>query len=387
MTCPRCGHEAHFEGYRPLNHVRTLVGQIVYERAYYSCRTCHHGYCPTDKEFHLEDERTPGYREVVALAGVRDAFAEGAERVLHRMTGVRASASTVQRVTEAVGVMYSKAVAAGQPLQAESIAWSWNVDAHGRKVAYVSVDATSVPQQGPRGEKRDGRMPLVGTIFNAAPCSAGTRRAREIRDVHYRSGLMSLDDMSCILRTEAVAVGLDQAEIVIALTDGGAGLEDCLLNAVSGLSKETIAILDFHHAHDHLVEFGKVFCEDNAIRLTQVSAWSTMLKERGGPALLSDLQTLDLSTRSPAVVEAHRQLTGYLRNNSHRTDYPKYLENGWQIGSGVVESACKRVVGQRLKRGGMRWREPGTEALCQARSLYLSSDQRWEFFWSHIAAG
>ena len=30
--------------------------------------------------------------------------------------------------------------------------------------------------------------------------------------------------------------------------------------------------------------------------------------------------------------------------------------NGWMIGSGAVESACKTVVGQRLKQAGMRWR-------------------------------
>jgi hypothetical protein len=30
------------------------------------------------------------------------------------------------------------------------------------------------------------------------------------------------------------------------------------------------------------------------------------------------------------VVEYER-LLGYLRNNEHRMDYPKYLRNGWQI--------------------------------------------------------
>ena len=334
MSCPGCGGAAQFEGYRPLNHVRTLVGDIVYERACYSCAECHHGYYPTDAGFHLEDERTPGYRGVVTLAGVHEAFAEGAEKVLRRMAGARASASTVQRVTEAVGEMISKAVNAGQPLRADARVWEWNVDAHGRKVAYISTDAISVPQQGPRGEKRDGRMPLVGTIFNAASRSETTRRNKEIHDIHYLSGLLLLAEMSRYLRAEAVAVGLDQADIVIALCDGGAGLEDCLLDSVSGPSPETIAILDFHHVHDHLVEFDKVFCTDTTSRPPQVSAWSTTLKERGGTTLLRELEALELTTRTATVIEAHRQLTGYLRNNSHRTDYPRYgscpfSENWW----------------------------------------------------------
>ena len=43
-------------------------------------------------------------------------------------------------------------------------------------------------------------------------------------------------------------------------------------------------------------------------------------------------------------------------------DYPRYLANGWQIGSGPVESACKTVVANRLKGSGMRWGEDGSDA-------------------------
>ncbi len=41
-------------------------------------------------------------------------------------------------------------------------------------------------------------------------------------------------------------------------------------------------------------------------------------------------------------------------------EYPEYLARGWCIGSGAVESACKTVVGQRLKLAGMRWGEDGS---------------------------
>jgi hypothetical protein len=73
--------------------------------------------------------------------------------------------------------------------------------------------------------------------------------------------------------------------------------------------------------------------------------------------LLAELESLDLASAAACVVEAHRRLTGSLRNNQHRTDYPRYLARGWQIGSGLIDAACKTVVGQRLKESGMRWRE------------------------------
>lgn len=386
MSCPGCGGVSEFEGYRKVTQVRTLVGDIVYERAYYSCKECHHGHCPTDQELHLEDKQTPGFREVLTLVGVKEAFADAAEHQLSRLSGVRASASTVRRVTEVVGEMISQVREAGGPLQEEPRVWDWHLDAEGRKVAYMSADMTSVSQQGPRGEKRAGRMPLVGALFNPASRTETTRRNKEIHDVHYNSGLMPLAELSQQFKTESQVVGLGQADIMIGMTDGGAGLEDCILDAVAGLSRETVFILDIHHVHEHLVEFAQVFCPESA-RKAQVSAWSTTLKERGGPPLLQELEALDLSGRTASVIEVHRQLLGDFRHNLHRMDYPRYIKNGWQIGSGVIESACKRVIGHRLKCGGMRWREPGTNALSHARSLYLSSDHRWEFFWSHVACG
>lgn len=64
-------------------------------------------------------------------------------------------------------------------------------------------------------------------------------------------------------------------------------------------------------------------------------------------------------------------------------DYPAYVRNGWQIGSGVIESACKSVVGLRLKAPGMRWRPQGTTALCQLRALYQSQHPLWDHYWRY----
>ena len=51
--------------------------------------------------------------------------------------------------------------------------------------------------------------------------------------------------------------------------------------------------------------------------------------------------------------------TAYFENQVHRMDYPTYVAKGWAIGSGPVESACKTVIGKRMKGGGMRWGQSG----------------------------
>ena len=42
------------------------------------------------------------------------------------------------------------------------------------------------------------------------------------------------------------------------------------------------------------------------------------------------------------------------------------------IGSGPVESACKVVVGQRLKLAGMRWTKDGADVVLAVRTALLS---------------
>ena len=62
----------------------------------------------------------------------------------------------------------------------------------------------------------------------------------------------------------------------------------------------------------------------------------------------------------------------YYRNNQKRMDYALFREQGYFIGSGPVESACKQIVSARLKRAGARWTKPGASAVAKARAAWLS---------------
>jgi len=363
--------------------VTSLLGRLEYHRAYYHCDSCHHGWHPTDDEFHLTTSRTSGTQEVVALAGVQDAFAVCAERVLHRLSGLSVSASTVERVTEAAGKRVAELRSAGEPI-GPTESWSWPVDTEGKTTAYVSLDATGVPQQGPHGEHADGRMAWVGSVF--APVPKGAKAKRRLRHTRYVSGLTSLEDIGRQLRQECQQVGVEKADCVICLTDGGNGLEDCLMGTVlGGLAKEIITILDYFHCAEHLSEFIALWVGPEKAE-EQSSQWRHRLKHEGGTVVLAELEKLDVSTLSKSLKETHRQLCGYLRSNQHRTDYPTYLARGWEIGSGEIESACKTVVNHRLKGAGMRWRESGTTAVCQLRSLFKSDQILWMHHWQHTAA-
>jgi hypothetical protein len=319
---------------------------------------------------------TPAAEEITSLAGVLGSFADGAERVLLKMSGLRLSESTVERTTEAAGQRVAAQLEAGGSL-GPTAKWSWQKDALGRRCAYVSVDATGVRQQGPGGMRVDGKMAYVAMVYNANSEHDSTRPPP--RQVRYLSGFCDLQGLGRPLHREALEVGWAEAEQQIALSDGGNGLEDFFRRYFP----KAECILDFWHAKEYLVELGKsIYPSDEDTRTSWTDDVCHRLKHEGGPVVRAELEALDLSSASAEVREVHRRTVQYFRNHEHRMDYPRYLRRGWQIGSGPVESACKTVVGNRLKGGGMRWGQAGADAVCHLRGLYLSEPACWESFWN-----
>ena len=73
---------------------------------------------------------------------------------------------------------------------------------------------------------------------------------------------------------------------------------------------------------------------------------------------------------------------GYFENNRDRMKYDEYLEQGYPIGSGVVEGACRNLVKDRMERTGMRWCVDGAQAILDLRAVYLNDD--WNQFHKYL---
>ena len=61
-------------------------------------------------------------------------------------------------------------------------------------------------------------------------------------------------------------------------------------------------------------------------------------------------------------------------------DYPTYRANGYQIGSGTIESGCKQIVTQRLKVAGAIWEQSNAVKTAKARAAFLSD--QWDIITS-----
>jgi len=384
MTCPHCRADARCKGFRG-RAALTLLGALRLRRHYYYCPACHQGTCPLDAVLGLrEHDLTPAADEVVCLAGVQASFAEAAQKVLPKLANLRVSESTAERATEAAGRRVAQAQQAGCTFGPKQ-PWAWHKDAEGKTVAYVSADATGVGMQGDNGTQAEGRMAYVGMVYNPVPDRreqwADPTGKRPRWQARYVAQVQPLAALAEPLRRQAGQVGLDAAERWVALSDGGSGLEDFLKD---NFGRVEAVILDFWHVAEYLGDLSKgLFPGQEEAAKTWQEEWCHRLKHEGGVVVLEALRQLDRKGWTREARQTHQEVLTYFTNQVHRMDYPFYRAKGWQIGSGPVESACKTVVGQRLKGAGMRWGEDGADALCHLRALFRSELTQWEAFWGH----
>jgi hypothetical protein len=358
--------------------VVSLFGDMRLSCSYYHCRHCRTGQLPWDEALRLSARRvTAGAEEAITLAGLLTSFGQAARTTLVKLTGIRVSESTVQRVTEDAGEKLGQRLAAKETFGPPET-WAWQRDARGQSCAYASLDYVSVPQQGPGGAKADSRMAAVAMIYN--PQSEHDQpHPRGGCPVRFLAGFYELDPLGLELRRQAAQVGWDAAEQQLAISDAGNGLEDFARKAFPLAA----SLLDFFHASEHVAALaGACHPDDPQATATQTAEWCQRLKHTGGAALLAEWEQLDTSRWRGWRSEVYRQQVQYFRNHQHRMDYPRYVANGWQIGSGPVESGCKRLITQRLKGAGMRWGERGTDTLCHLRALLLCHPNQWDDYWA-----
>jgi hypothetical protein len=347
----------------------TVHGPVQVRRAYYYCGRCHQSFLPYDDVLGLVDEISPGLRPLVCLAGTLLPFDDAARDILHRFAGVRISASTVLRCTEGAGERLRAQQKDGRMVQPAQPERDWTAARAGElPAAYVGLDAFSVPMQGPGAGRAEHRM-----LYTALLYTPNKKHTRYLVD-------FELDALAEQIRAQARALGVGQVENLIAITDGGNGLEEALQRH---LADNLTTILDWYHAAEHVCAFAKVWhARDETARQTWAQEAKGILYERGGKALLDHLRALILPPQTSAEVQEElRKLIGYFENNEHRTDYPTYRAKDWDIGSGPTEAGCK-IIGARLKGSGMRWVEDGAATVAALRALYVSGAKVWDGFWA-----
>jgi hypothetical protein len=377
INCPKCGQASPYVRRRTVQ-LRTLFGRMLVERAYYLCSDCRQGSCPVDRRLGLRPNAISAELErLVAMTGVQLPFGKGRD-LFEALTLISLSDQTVDKATQAYG-------AAATHREQE-----WQVFAHDQDELrrrkreerkplrlYGAIDAAKVHTRG------DGIHPWrdlkLGAWFEARgkpPKTLDDQWRIQAENIHYFADICPAAEFGSLMWATGVHHHAQLAQELVILGDGA----EWIWKLVAEHFPQAVQILDWFHATEYLMPVAKAaFSIEEAqkewVTQTKQALWDGMIDE----VITASLDLIRTEDRSdPAFVAAR-----YFDQNRHRMDYPAYRKEGYQIGSGTIESAAKQISMMRLKVAGAIWNEDSARKVAKARAAYLSDE--WDALAAHRA--
>jgi hypothetical protein len=380
VACPACAGRARYKRDLPL-HVLTIHGTRVLARRYYQCSRCGKGHAPLDLRLRLDGRTaTRRVRAWQARLASEAPFAS-VPALLLELRGLVVSASTVERTTVELGTALQQATHAPAPGAAAAPgATDPGSSRRRRRVGpgvqrlYLGLDGVYCPLR-ERWRKDGSHGALVcrwgeckvGVIFQTNQREDGLDEG--VRWRAYTATLADVEGFTPAFLALARRVGVGRAVELVALGDGAAWIWALYTRHFP----QAVQIVDFWHATQHLYTVAHArFGSESPAAAAWVRECQALLCEDLVSCVIGRIEAWEPQTEGGQEVQ-EREL-GYFQENRERLRYGTFLKHGYQVGSGVVESACRQLVTQRLKGAGMHWREGTAEAVLALRAALKSSE-------------
>jgi hypothetical protein len=327
------------------------------------------GFFPLDERLGLlPGGLTPFVHECLVRLGTWMPF-QPATDLLAAMLGVQVSKAQTVRYTEAAGAAY-ETVTNEQADQIERLA---PPALPGKDKLVLSADGAMVPLR--HGEWAEVKTLVIGEVQPAI------RRQEDwivrTRHLSYFSRLVDAEKFGHLTLVEMHRRGVEQSRAVAAVMDGA----DWLQTFVDYHRPDAVRILDFAHAGQRIGAVGQALLGEGTPEASQwIQERLHALKHSGPQKILAELH--DLQQQHPEW-EILAENLAYLEKRKAQMHYPQFQEQGWPIGSGIVESGNKLVVEARLKGAGMHWERCNVNPMLALRNIVCSN--RWSEEWLLIA--
>jgi hypothetical protein len=376
-----CGQQAHFHETRR-KQLQTMLGPVVYDRAYYLCPNCHGGQSPRDQELDVVGtECSPGVRRMMAAVGSETSFDHGRQQLL-MLAGLEVTTKAVERHAEAIGAD----IVGREQVQRDRVVQLEFPDMLGTAVPvlYIEMDGTQLPMVRAELEGRAGRTPgqpartrevKLGCVFTQTTTDPEGRPIRDATSTTYTGAIETAELFGRRLYAEAFQRGWDRAKRKVVLGDGA----EWIWNIADQHFPGAIQIVDIWHAREHLWDVAaQLFPSDDKQRKRWATKLIRKLNRGRVENVVSELRSFP--TRQAELRAELRIQADYFERNRDRMQYPKFRKQGLFIGSGVIEAGCRTVIGSRLKQSGMFWTVRGANAIIALRCNRLSG--KFEDYWA-----
>ncbi len=252
---------------------------------------------------------------------------------------------------------------------------------------YVLMDGVRIPVVASETEGRAGRV--EGQRARTRECKLGAvftqttvdKEGRPIRDPHstsYVGAVETSDEFGYRIYTEAWRRGWEWATTKIVIGDGAVWIWNLADQHFPG----AVQIVDLYHARQHLWDLAALLYPHDAAAKKRWMMPMKDLLDHGRTELLvewlREIAAGHAGTQAGLAEEIGNQ-ADYFQTNMDRMRYPAFREQGFFVGSGVIEAGCKSIVGVRLKQSGMFWTARGANAIIALRCCRHNG--RFEDYW------
>lgn len=367
--CP-CGGQAQYQFQREAT-LLTIFDQITYRRAYYVCPECHQGIYPLDQQLGLRPGRMSAELESLAgMTGAQLPFGQGSQ-LFEALTLISLSDHSLAKATQDIGA----------EVQAQEQEWidqgrgeEWLQAqqrlAQGPQRLYGSLDAVKVHIRGDQEHPwRDLKTGAWFATTQEPPQSPDKDWEIHATDITYYCDICEARQFGDLLWATGCQRQAQLAQELIFLGDGA----EWIWNLVQEHYPEAVQIVDWFHATEYIAPVAHAAFTTEEERQTWTQHVRTALWEGELDTVIHAFQPY---TKHKHAAEAASKAVTYFTNNRHRMRYPEYRAKGYQIGSGTIESGCKRIATQRLKVAGAIWNLDNAIKTAKARAALLSD--QWQ---------
>jgi len=363
-VCRRCGGELKNLGPRSKT-VQTVCGPVAVRRRVFYCRRCQQTRVPLDERLGVEDSGlTPGLMRLLCRTALELPY-EQSQALLNDTLGFTpCSAREAERVAQRHGERLEQQKAAlTTPRRLSRPAGV------SKRLYCLAIDGTMIPGLVNEEQHRvEWHEVKVATIFDP----------RQIESSFYVAGREDADRFGERLWRELQDRQIPPERLRLIVADGA----PWIWNLAALHYPDVPQLLDFYHAAEHLHATATAVWNGAAAenwwhrRLDQ-------LREGRIEKFFASLRRLAKTHRADDSDTSPQRLLQYFQENSPRLRYRWARDQNLPIGSGAVESAARHIVQQRLKQSGMRWSDPGAQAVLNLRTCHRNGD--FEQYWENYA--
>lgn len=317
---------------------------------------------------------TNSFREMVTYMGQAAVSFEDARDILMKLKGIEMAASQIQVVTEETGasVFAADLEESGDIFREPEKHMSFALEKDkASDILYILMDGSAVNTRVQDENGGTWKEMKLGMAFRSKDViKRGTKlESCTITNKEYVTYFGEVGKFKELIFAAAVRAGYGRVKNVVVIGDGA----HWIWNLCDECFPDAVRILDYYHMAENVHEYaGALYPNDEKKKIEWAKSMTWYIKT---DQYNKAIKILSNNSLKPEVVEKTVNLLGYLENNKDRVRYLQYEQNGFYIGSGMIEGGNKVVIQKRMKQCGMRWSVNGGQYIAALRAKNVS--KKW----------